>query len=193
MGTVGKPEITFRTVTPGRWGDFERLFGSRGACGGCWCMAWRIRRADWLLGKESGNKKAMKGLILKGRVPGILAYAGDEPVGWCSVAPREDFVFLQRSRVLAPIDEARVWSITCLFISKEFRRQGVSVELLRAAADFVKRKGGSVVEGYPSVPYSADMPAAFAWTGTLSAFRKAGFEEAARRSKSRPIMRFHIR
>jgi GNAT superfamily N-acetyltransferase len=155
-------------------------------------MAWRLRTSAWQKGKGAGNKRAMKALILMGRAPGILAYSGRDPVGWCSISPREEFNFLSRSRVLAPIDDARVWSISCLFIKKEYRRQGVSAQLLKAATEYVKAKGGNVVEGYPVVPYSSKMPDAFAWTGLLSAYKKAGFSQVARRSKSRPIMRFYI-
>ena len=184
--------LKFRPATASRWNDFERLFGDRGACGGCWCMAWRLKSTAWQKGKGPGNKKAMRALIVRGRAPGILAYSGRDPVGWCSIAPREDFTFLNRSRVLAPIDDVKVWSISCLFIKKEYRHQGVSVKLLKAATEYVKAKCGNVVEGYPTVPYSSKMPDAFAWTGLLSAFEKAGFKEVARRSKSRPIMRFYI-
>jgi GNAT superfamily N-acetyltransferase len=134
----------------------------------------------------------MKTLISHGRVPGIMAYSGKTPIGWCSIAPRGDFVFLSRSRVLAPIDNESVWSVSCLFIGKEYRRQGVSVELLRAAVNYVKQKGGRVVEGYPTIPYATKIPDAFAWTGLLSAFKRAGFKEAARRSTSRPIMRLYV-
>jgi GNAT superfamily N-acetyltransferase len=184
--------LHFRPVTANRWSDFEGLFGSRGACGGCWCMVWRRKRAAWENGKGSGNKRAMKTLISHGRTPGIIAYSGKTPIGWCSIAPREDFVFLSSSRVLAPLDDANVWSVSCLFISKLYRRKGVSVELLRAAVSHAKRRGVKIVEGYPTIPYANKMPDAFAWTGTLAAFESAGFKEVARRSKSRPIVRFHL-
>lgn len=167
----------------------ESLFGKRGACGGCWCMSWRLKRADFERGKGSKNKKALKNLVTKGKPPGIIAYEKDKPIGWCSVAPREDFVFLGNSRVLAPIDEAPVWSVSCLFVEKQHRSKGVSVELLKAAVEYVGKRGGKIIEGYPVVPYTDKMPDAFAWTGTVAAFKNAGFREAARRSKSRPIMR----
>ena len=88
-----------------------------------------------------------------------------------------------------PIDDTPVWSVSCLFVQRMYRRQGVSVGLLRAAVEHVRAQGGRVVEGYPVVPYQEEMPAAFAWTGTVSAFLKAGFREVARGSPKRPIMR----
>lgn len=129
---------------------------------------------------------------MSGEIPGILAYATGEPIGWCAVAPRESYPVLERSRVLARIDDQPVWSVTCLFVKRQWRNRGVSVLLLRAAVDHVKACGGAVVEGYPVEHGTGKMPAAFAWTGMVSAFLKAGFVECARGSKARPIMRFRI-
>lgn len=185
-------KLLFYPATKSRWKNVETLFGERGACGGCWCMSWRLKRADYERGKGSKNKTALKNLVTEGESPGIIAYEKGKPIGWCSVAPREDFIFLGNSRVLAPIDDAPVWSISCLFVEKQRRSKGVSVALLKAAADYVKKRRGKIIEGYPVVPYTDKMPDAFAWTGTVAAFEKAGFEEAARRSKSRPIMRYYI-
>ena len=188
----GRPPLKFYPVTKSRWAHFEQLFGERGACGGCWCMAWRLPPAAWKAGKDGGNKLNMKSLVAQGKIPGILVYDGKRPMGWCSVAPRSDFVTLQRSRVLASIDGKSVWSISCLFVAKEYRRKGVSVQLLRAAVEHVRKQGGKIIEGYPIVPYTDKMPDVFAWTGTVAAFKRAGFREAARRSRSRPMFRRYL-
>lgn len=113
-------------------------------------------------------------------------------MGWCSVSPREDFLRLNRSRVLSKVDEQPVWSIVCFFVHKDYRNRGVTVQLLKAVTDYVKRQGGKIVEGYPIDPPNEKYPTTFAWTGFISAFKKAGFQEAARRSPTRPIMRFYI-
>ena len=189
---MSQTRIICHPLTPDRWGDFEVLFGERGACGGCWCMLWRLSRSAFEQNKGAGNRALMKELVDGGAAPGLLGYAGDEPVGWCAVAPREEYVALERSRVLRRVDEAPVWSVSCLFVRKDFRRQGVSVRLLKAAVDHVREQGGKVVEGYPVEPRKDDMPAAFAWTGLASAFLAAGFTECARRSDTRPIMRLVI-
>ena len=183
------PKFSFHPVTPERWPDLVRLFGERGACGGCWCMAWRLKHAAWKAGKGESNKLALQTIVERDDRPGLLAYAGDEPIGWISVAPREEFVALGRSRILAPVDETPVWSISCLFVARPYRRQGVSVKLIDAAVKFAAKQGATAVEAYPYVPYSETMPAAFAWTGIASAFEQAGFAEVARRSDKRPIMR----
>src|SRR5687768_9723058 len=106
-------KLNFRPVCPDRWHDFETLFGKNGACAGCWCMWWRLPRIEWLKGKGDGNKRALRRLLKNGTVPGLLAYAGDEPVGWCALAPRSEFPRLANSRTLKPVDDQPVWSITC--------------------------------------------------------------------------------
>jgi GNAT superfamily N-acetyltransferase len=184
---AGKLQV--HPLTPERWGDLEKLFGPRGACAGCWCMYWRLPRSEFNAGKGDGNREAFRRLVASGRVPGILAYDGDEPVGWCAVEPRQQYPGLGRSRVLRPVDDTPVWSVTCLFVRRDHRRTGVSVELLRGAVGHVRRQGGRVVEGYPVEPASGQTADAFAYTGLVSAFRRAGFTEVARGSPVRPIMR----
>jgi GNAT superfamily N-acetyltransferase len=143
-------------------------------------------------GAGPGNRRAMKALVENGTEPGVLAFDGDRAVGWCAVAPREDYPGLGRSRILKAVDDIPVWAVSCLFVAKEYRSRGVSVALLKAAVDFVAERGGTVVEGYPVEPRSGEMPPAFAWTGIASAFRLAGFREHRRGSETRPIMRYEI-
>lgn len=185
--------MKFIPVTKDRWSDFETLFGERGACGGCWCMLWRLNRKEFERQKGAGNRRAMKALIQSGEIPGILALSEDKPVAWCSVALRDHFPALGRSRILKPLDELPVWSISCLFVEKQYRRKGLSSRMIKAAVDYVKKQGGAIVEAYPVEPKKDKMPDVFAWTGLASAFVKAGFEECARRSETRPIMRYYIK
>jgi len=183
-------KLSFKPLTPNQWSDFCLLFGERGACGGCWCMLWRLTKKQFNLQKGEGNKRAMKEIVDSGNIPGIIAYQDGKPVGWCAIAPRDDYAFLSRSRILKPVDDRNVWSIACLFIDKSHRKQGVATELLEAAGRYAKSQGAKLVEGYPVEPKSdKDIPPAFAWTGIPSAFLKAGFKEIRRRSPTRPIMR----
>lgn len=184
-----EPELDFQPVTPGRWGDIERLFGERGACGGCWCMWWRLPRSEYEKSRGERNRKSFRRLVRSDEPPGLIAYAGGAPAGWIALAPREAYAGLERSRTLARVDARPVWSIVCFFVARPFRRQGLSVKLLEAAADYARKRGARILEGYPVEPSKGRMPDAFAWTGTAAAFRKAGFAEAERRSATRPIMR----
>ncbi len=184
------PTLAIVPATPDRWDDLETLFGPRGACAGCWCMYWRQTQREFEAHKGEGNRASFKTIVEGGPPPGVIAYAGDEPIGWCSVGPRPDFSRLARSPILKPVDDEPVWSIVCLFVTRPWRRRGVSVALLRGAAEFAVGSGGRIVEGYPTEPRKDRMPDAFAWTGIASAYLAAGFSEVARRSETRPIMRW---
>lgn len=184
--------LKFFPLTMDRWNDFEELFGKRGACGGCWCMWWRIKRSDFNRQKGEGNRQAMEKLVESRKIPGILAYQRGKVVGWCSIAPREDFPVLLNSRILKPVDDQPVWSIVCFFISKEHRRSGLTGQLIKAAIDYARPRGAKIIEAYPVDHQKNQIPAVFAYTGFASTFRKAGFQEVTRRSPTRPIMRFYL-
>lgn len=184
--------IACHPATPSRWHHVERLFGDRGACAGCWCMWPRLPSAEFARGRGAGNRRALRRLVTGGARPGIIAYRGGEPVGWCAVAPRPEYSRLERSRVMARVDDRPVWSVVCFFVTREARGSGVTTALLRAAVDHAARAGATIVEGYPLDPAGKRLADAFAWFGLASAFRHAGFEEVARRSKTRPIMRYLV-
>lgn len=188
-----KLALKFYPVTSSSWPDIEELFGERGACGGCWCMYWRLPRKEWTAGKGQKNKRAFEQIVCSGDRPGIIAYSGREPIGWCAVAPRDEYPSLVRSRVSKPLDDTPVWSITCLFVKKPYRRQGVSIQLIKEAVKFARRHGALMVEGYPIEPTMQKTPDPFVFLGVPSAFIAAGFKEVVRRSKSRPIMRIETK
>lgn len=188
---MNKKNLKFYPLEISRWKDFENLFGDRGACGGCWCMSWRLKSSDFEKNKGLKNKNSMK-KIVENDAPGIIAYYENQPVGWCAFAPRDKYVRLEKSKVLAPVDDKPVWSISCFFINKEFRRMGISTELLKTVIKYCKSKKVKILEAYPQEPYAENIPAAFAWTGIPSAFEKAGFKVVERRSPKRPIMRFYL-
>jgi len=189
---ISDKKLIFKPLTTKTWNDFENLFGERGACGGCWCMSWRFSRAEFDEKKGKGNKLAMKKLVSNGEQIGIIVYVDKKPVGWCAVAPREKYIKLENARVLKRIDDEPVWSITCFFLAKDFRHKGLSVKILKEVIDFCRKKKIKILEAYPILPYSNNMPAAFAWTGFLSSFERAGFKVAKRWSKARPIMRYYL-
>ena len=193
-GEISMPtsKLTFHPLTADRWKDIETLFGSRGACAGCWCMYWKQTASQFRNMAGAGNKRAFHRLVSKGIVPGILAYDGNQPIGWCAVEPRDNFPRLANSRVLAPVDEKPVWAVVCLFVARSCRHKGVSAQLIKASAQHVREGGGQIVEGYP-VDAKSKQPDAWIWTGTLTAFERAGFKEVARRSNSRPIMRKRLK
>lgn len=181
--------LSFKPLTKKNWKDLENLFGVRGACGGCWCMFWRISRKDFNANKGDGNRKSLKRIVEKGEITGMLAYDGMQPIGWCAFSPREKYPGLLRSKIFRSVDGSPVWSVSCFYIHKDYRKKGVSIKLLENVVGYCAKHGAKIVEGYPVEPRGA-MPAAFVWTGLASAFLKAGFKEIIRRSDTRPLMRY---
>jgi len=181
--------IECHPLTPDRWGDFVRLFGENGACGGCWCMWWRQTRAEFDKKHGAANRRAMKRIVESGQVPGVLGYEGEKVIGWASVAPREQFASLERSPVLRRIDETSVWSLVCLFVDRSERGRGVAESLVRCACDYAFSEGAPAVESYPVEPRGRRLAAASSFMGTPELFIRAGFKECGRPSKSRRVMR----
>lgn len=188
---VDDAPVVVRRVSPDDWGPIETLFGERGACGGCWCMAWRLpRRANnWQEAKGDKNRASLHRLLDEGQLHAVLAFAGETPVGWCSFGPRGSFPFLVQSRALRTDWNDSTWSITCFYIDRHWRNRGVAGQLLAAATEEAFASGADEVEGYPVVPAKlpSPIPAAFAWTGVPSLFQGAGYSALPRPASARPI------
>jgi len=155
-------------------------------------MWWKLRRAEFAEQTGQKNKRMLKSIVDSGEVPGLLAYADGNPVGWCSVAPREAYSVLERSPTLKRVDDRPVWSAVCFFVAKPFRGRGLMASLLHAAVKYAKEHGATIVEGYPIESKGARMSGSEGFTGVLSTFKKAGFVEVLRRSRGRPIMRYFV-
>lgn len=156
-------------------------------------MWWRLSSSEFDRRHGAGRRRAMKGLVDRGRVPGLLAYVDGKPVGWVSVAPREEFGRIGRSRQLRPVDDQPVWSIVCFYIDRKSRAQGVASALLKGAVRYAGEQGAEMVEAYPVDAKGKNIPAADLYTGTVEMFRAAGFRVAANREGRRVIMRSPVK
>lgn len=190
---ASQPNLRFEPLTKRNWEHLTSLFGEKGACGNCWCMYYRLKKKDFDEGKLSGgNKEALKKIVWSGKPTGIIAFYKEQPVAWCAFAPREDFMKLENSRVHKRIDDKAVWSIPCTFISKAFRRKGISVILLKGVVQYAAFNGIKIVEAYPTIPTQERLPDSFAWIGLYKSFERAGFEIVDRTSKHRPMVRYYV-
>jgi len=186
-------ELTIEPLSRKNWAQFVELFGERGACGNCWCMYFRLKKDEFVAGKQDdGNKNSMKELVWEGAPTGVLGMYEGQAVGWCAFAPREDTPKLANSRVHKPIDDEKVWSITCFFIHKEFRRMGLSVAMLKGITDYARKQKIKIIEAYPTIPTQPALPDSFAWIGLYKSFERAGFKIVDRTSKNRPMVRYYM-
>jgi GNAT superfamily N-acetyltransferase len=182
-------KLKIRPLTPELWPALEDLFGQNGACYGCWCMYWRIGNVYRKTPRER-NKAAFQEIVKRGPPPGLLAFDGDLAVGWCQLTPRDALPWLERSWRLRRVDDLPVWSISCFYIRKGYRRKGITATLIAAAVKAAKKAGAAALEAYP---LDAKFTPSASGTGYASTFRGAGFKVVARRVPPRPIMRHDLR
>lgn len=155
-------------------------------------MWWRLKRSEWDAARGAGAKAMLKERVRRGAPPpGLLAYSAGECVGWCALAPRAEYPVLGRSRNLAPVDDAPVWSITCFFIKRGSRRKGVTAALVQGAIEAARAGGAPMLEAYPWDPHGAKSSGTV-FTGLASTFERLGFREVARRTPQRPILRLGL-
>jgi GNAT superfamily N-acetyltransferase len=193
---VPQAAITTRTLTADDWPIVEQLFGRNGACAGCWCMYWRVPRGGrtWSERSNATNRSAFQRLVERGAVHGVLAFAGDEPVGWCCLGPRADFPRLETVRALPKEFDAGTWSVVCFFVRAGWREHGVASAMLERAVRHARAQGARTLEGYPvKSPGKGPIPAAFAWTGVGAVFDRQGFERQALRGYSREYRALALR
>lgn len=187
--------VHFEELRPDLWPAVKRLFGPNGACGGCWCMWWRVEsRKNWKEFKGIKAKETFRNLIQKGKAHGMLAFAGEEPIGWCSFGPRTDFPCLARIRAYKRDDISDVWSVTCFFIDAKWRGKGLARELLRASLEAMKKRGVKKVEGYP-VTTTKDgrrLNSGMTWRGPLKIFEGVGFRTVEASDPFKPLVRLEL-
>ena len=194
---AGAKMISVRELQSEDWPVIEELFGPRGACGGCWCMSWRVPHGGKMWHEAAGepNRKSFRKLVTGGKAHGVLAFDGKTPVGWCAFGLRTEFPRTETVKAYRREDIEGVWSINCFYIHKEYRSSGVSGLLLDGAVKAIRKLKGKIIEGYPT-PLTKDgkqLPAAFAYTGPEVIFKRAGFKQVQRLSASRPLYRLVVK
>jgi len=189
MTRMKRMKLAIRPLTPDLWPALEDLFGTLGACNGCWCMYWRIGAAYRKRPAEQ-NKAAFREVVKRGPPPGLLALDGDVAVGWCQLTPRDALPWIDRAWRLARVDDVPVWSLSCFYVRKGYRRQGVTSALIAAALEAAKRGKAPALEAYP---FDADKSPSSTSTGYASTFARAGFKTVACHFPPRPIMRHDLK
>ena len=140
--------LTIRPLTPDLWNHFEDLFGRGGASNGCWCMYWRIG-SQYHKRDRSLNKNAFHEIVKQGPPPGLLAFDGERAVGWCQLTPRANLPWLEKRNFFERVDNLPVWSISCFYIRRGCRRQGVMSALIKEAVRVSRDAGAPALEAYP--------------------------------------------
>ncbi|PWC02858.1 GNAT family N-acetyltransferase [Agromyces badenianii] len=181
--------------------EVEAVFGTRGDPAHCWCQWYKIPGSDWrATGDEDLHDRLRLQMQAPGAGPGLLAYDGETPVGWCAVEPRSALVRLRRSRIVAggtphpDFDDPDIWSVSCFVVPRAYRRRGVGRALTEAAVEYARSRGAGLLEGYAVDPSARAKTSADAlFHGTVTMFEGAGFTEVARPTADRAIMQRRLR
>jgi GNAT superfamily N-acetyltransferase len=182
-------DFSIYPLTPDLWPALENLFSKQWPVGQCWCMYWRIGN-EYRKRPHDMNKEAFYELVKKGPPPGLLAFDGDLGVGWCQLTPRAALPWLDHTWRLKRVDDVPVWSLSCFYIRKGYRKRGVTSALIATALETAKSAGAPALEAYP---LDAELTPSASGTGYLSTFQRAGFKIVARHVPPRPIVRYDFK
>jgi GNAT superfamily N-acetyltransferase len=194
--------LTVRPANEASWDDLAAVFGTRGPGPRCWCQRYRLgpgeafstfpaeERAARLRDQTDCSHPG------SGTTSGLVAYDGDQPVGWCAVAPRSSYDGLVRVFRVPwegrdeDRDDDSVWAVTCLLVRAGHRRQGISRALAVAAVDHARSCGARAIEAYPII--RTDVITEELHVGTVPTFAAAGLVEVARPGTRRAVMRLEL-
>jgi GNAT superfamily N-acetyltransferase len=175
--------IIIKPVDKNNWNDFEAFFQSKGGPGYCWCMVWRMTKDELKQNNSTCRKEFIKKRIW-GNIPiGILGYFENDPIAWCSIAPRDT-----HERLGGDEQFKNVWSLTCFYIKRQFRRKGLTEYLIEKAKDYAKENGAEYIEAYP---VEKDSPS-YRFMGYIKRFESAGFKFVKMAGTRRHVMIYKI-
>lgn len=176
-------------LTPDTWPSLERLFGANRTVGGCWCCWFMRPRKEVDANWGEGNKKYLRERMSSGTPLGLLAVEDGEPVGWVAVSPRSTYPRLATSKITHSDAGPDTWSVTCFFVHRGARRQGLAATLLNAAVDYARTRGATTIEGHPVDTEGERRTSGDLYHGTLAMFQAAGFTLIERRGTHRALVR----
>ena len=185
-------------VRPARsFADLATMVGPKNPTSNvCWCLSHRLdsKTNRSLVGPQRGEY--VEALTRRAIAPGVLAYDGDEVVGWAAIAPRSELPFA-RSRKIPHVDDLPVWSLWCLRVRPGHRGQGIARALIPGAVDYARSEGAPAVEGYPTDNQGEKVDLTMAYVGTRALFEAAGFTlasttDAVSGGFPRVVMRLHL-
>jgi GNAT superfamily N-acetyltransferase len=181
-----RPKLEYIPLTRQRLAELEIFSEGHGKFRYCSCMRWRMSSAEYQRSTKEQRVSALAELVRQDKPVGVLACLDDQPVAWCSIAPRETYRGLERYRALPRIDEKPVWAVVCFYVDASVRRQGLTLGLLKAAVEYAVSQGAQVVEGYPVEP-GAHL---YTYMGSPATFEKAGFTDVTPQGQARRVMRY---
>ena len=189
-------EVVVRPATRARWQHVQSVFGARGEAAKCQCQRAILPLREYWHMPRDVREAFLRKEVCRSRAaaPGLVAYLGADPVGWCRVGPRSNFAPLRNSPVpWAGRDEDKedpsVWAVVCFVVRAGYRKRGISQALATAAISHARQNGAVALEGYPMATGDGDIPWGELRVGARGVFQRCGFTEVARPTQRRSVMR----
>ena len=186
-------EYDARPLDPDTFDAFARLVERHnGVWGGCWCLAFHAKTSDMGQSVE-GNRAVKQRLVSEGQAHAALVFDGDRAVGWCQFGSPEELPRItHRKEYEAGLVDPADYRITCFFVDRDYRRDGVSAAALRGALELIAESGGGVVDGFPYDTHGEKVNSSFLYNGTRDLFERAGFEYERPKGKNHCVMRMRV-
>jgi len=186
-------EYSVKPLGPDIWDAFAQLVERHnGVWGGCWCLTYHPKYPEWGQSVE-GNRALKQRLVNESQAHAALVFDEERAVGWCQYGTPEELPNIShRKEYDAMLVELPDYRLTCFFVDRDYRRDGVSAVALRGALDLIAEAGGGVVEAYPYDTHGNKANASFLYNGTRNLFEQAGFEYERPKGKNHCVMRTRI-
>ena len=197
---VTAAELIIVGANQSSWTDLQAIFGTTGSPGRCYCQAFKVRDRDWSSLTDQDRRDRLRQQTncdnpLAGATTGLVAYLGDEPVGWVAVEPRTAYPRLLRTRTpwsgrQEDRSDASVWSVTCFVIRAGYRKRAISYALAAATVEFARKRGARALEAYAmETEPGKEITWGELYVGARQVFVAAGFTEVSHPSPRRAVMR----
>ena len=197
---VTAAQLTIVPANEASWDDLVAIFGTTDYCGRCQCQRFKIAGWFWRDSTQEQRTAMLRQQTACGEpaattTRGLVAYLGDEPVGWVAVEPRTAYPKLRTSRVVwsgRNEDKADdgIWAVTCFVVRKGYRKRGITYALAAATVGFARERGARALEAYSmATPAGKEITWGEMHVGSRQVFADAGFTEVSRPSPRRAVMR----
>ncbi len=190
----GRGRFTIKALGPDTWDGFAALVEKhRGIFGGCWCTWFHTMSSE--KAREAGaNRRLKEQLVRADRAHAALVYDGDAVIGWCQFGAPGELPNINHRRQVETADyRPPDYRLTCVFVDRDRRGEGVAEAAVRGALELIAASGGGVVETYPQDTGGERVTASFLYNGTRSMFEDLGFAHVHDKGKHHTVMRRSVR
>lgn len=192
INAIDPNQYVIKPLSMDTWDAYEKLIIKyHGVWGGCWCLYFHEKPSDHISSFD-GNRLLKKELVRTHQTHAALAFHNDLCIGWCQYGSPNELTNIYHKKEVESKTQLPDYRITCIFIDKNYRKQGLSRFVLDGALLHIKQAGGGVVESYPQDTKGKEVSSSFLYNSTRQIFESAGFQYIDAKGKNHCIMRINL-